>query len=153
MMLASGTYDPPENCEAIQLYAYAHAGALDFLGPRLHQSCVSQRRNFGVISGDHPRERRPPRGPFADYVRPAHALSSAAPRPGAGSKGTAPASRAPRVAPSHLKLGPKRRHVFARLLEIYEIELCSGPFLGGDEVNIQRAPSHPTRISTAIRAV
>jgi hypothetical protein len=33
------------------------------------------------------------------------------------------ASRAPRVAPSHLKLGPKGRHGFARSLVIYEIEL------------------------------
>jgi hypothetical protein len=31
--------------------------------------------------------------------------------------------------------------------------LFSGPSLGGDEVNIQRAPSHPAIISTAITAV
>jgi hypothetical protein len=54
-----------------------------------------------------------PRGAF-DFVLPVYALGS--PPPGAGSNSTAPASRAPRVAPSHLKLGPKRRHGFARSL-------------------------------------
>jgi hypothetical protein len=60
-----------------------------------------------------PCERQAPRGRF-DFVWPVYALTSA--RPGAGSNSTAPASRAPRVAPSHLKLGPKRRHGFARSL-------------------------------------
>jgi hypothetical protein len=56
VMLAFGTYDPAENCGVIQLYVYVHAGALGFLGARLQQSCKP--RNFGVICGDHSRERR-----------------------------------------------------------------------------------------------
>jgi hypothetical protein len=81
-----------------------------------------------------------------DLVLPVYvyALTSAA-RPEAGSNSTVPASRAPRVAPSHLKFRP----VVSGFTKLD----FSEPFLGGDEVNIQRAPSHPTRISTAITAV
>jgi hypothetical protein len=34
VVLASGTYDPAENCGHIQLYVYVHAGAFGFSGQR-----------------------------------------------------------------------------------------------------------------------
>jgi hypothetical protein len=93
------------------------------------------------------------------------------PPPGAGSNGTAPASRPPRAAPPppplgawSWALGPKkpkgasRSRFIARSLvglRITKLDF-SEPFLDGDEVNIssvQRAPSHRTRTSTAIAAV
>jgi hypothetical protein len=59
----------------------------------------------------HNRASRPAAAaPLAYFVWPVYAPTSAPPE--AGSNSTAPDSRAPRVAPSHLKLGPKpkRRH-------------------------------------------
>jgi hypothetical protein len=128
---------------------------LDRVAPLLLASCRSVagakvRGGELLMGGDSP-ALTAPRGAF-DFVLPVYALTSA--RPEAGSNSTAPASRAPRVAPSHyLKLGPKRRHGFARSLVDFTKLNFSEPFLSGNEVNLQRAPSHPTRILTAITAV
>jgi hypothetical protein len=57
------------------------------------------------MAGPHGPWLATPRRPF-DFVLPVYARTSAP--PGAGSKGTAPASRAPRVAPPPLEVGAQR---------------------------------------------
>jgi hypothetical protein len=49
--------------------------------------------------------------------------------------------------------GPKEAPRFRPVVRSFTKLNFSGPFRGGDEVNLQRAPSHPTRILTAITAV
>jgi hypothetical protein len=55
--------------------------------------------------------------------------------------------------PLPLEVGPKEASRFRPIASRFTKLNFSEPFLGGDEVNLQRSPSHPATISTEITAV
>jgi hypothetical protein len=72
-----------------------------------------------------------------------------------GSNSTAHCAGQPRPpsSPLPLEVGPKEEARFRPVVSRFTKLNLSEPFLGGDEVSLQRAPSHRTKISTVITAV
>jgi hypothetical protein len=73
--------------------------------------------------------------------------------PGSGEKQHCAGQPRPPSSPLPLKVGPKEASRFRPIVSRFTKLNFSEPFLGGDEVNLQRSPSQPTLIPTGITAV